>query len=57
MRQKVSRRRLKNGEGPASRKKDGREDQQRPAIANQRLEKAAIVVCQKKSLSGCSPAR
>ena len=50
-------RRLKDGEGPTAHKKDSRKDQQGPAIAYRRLQKAAIVVCQKKSLSGRSPAR
>jgi len=57
MRQEVARRRLKNGKGPARHKKDGGEDQQRPAIANRRLKKTTIPVRQKKSLSGCNPAR
>jgi hypothetical protein len=56
MRQEVASRRLKNSEGAASRKKDGREDQQRPAIANSHLQKIAILECQKKSLNGRSPA-
>jgi hypothetical protein len=50
VRQEMAGRRLKNCEGPEPDEKDSREDEQRPAIVNKRLQKAALVVCQKMSL-------
>jgi hypothetical protein len=51
VRQKISGRGLKDGEGATADKQDSRENQQRPAIADGCLQEAAIVVCQKKTLT------
>ena len=56
MRQEVAGRRLENGEASTRQKKDRRDDQQRPAVADRSLQEAAIVLCQKKILTGRNPA-
>src|SRR5207248_2555592 len=56
VREQLAGRRLKNGEASTRDKKDRGDEQQRAAVAHGCLHEAAIVLCQKRSLTGRKPA-